>query len=150
MGRLRALAAAVVTCLGADRAAGSKPLPLPPGVCEKVLSIESGGESRTYLAHVPQAYCSSPGKAEAPVMVPNLEPLPVLIAIHGFGAPLGLFTPVFGPFVGPLGFALVQPVGTGRPSSFNGEPRTTTRLNSEDVSLRGRGHFAAGSRGYER
>jgi len=121
MGQSRSLCfrgGAFLALISLNHAIGGKVVPLSQGVCEKVVAIESAGETRTYIAHVPSKFCISSTAEDGHALF--LEPLPVIFAIHGFGAPFGMFTPIFGPFVQLLHFALIQPIGTGRPSSFNG------------------------------
>jgi len=92
---------------------GSKSL--NEGVCQRYLSVQHGGMQRNFIVHAPQQYCRSAAASRK-----QLEPIPIIVAIHGFGAPPGMFTSIFGELIVPMSFILVQPLGTGSPSSFNG------------------------------
>eukprot|EP00614_Pseudopedinella_elastica_P007310 CAMPEP_0172606936 /NCGR_PEP_ID=MMETSP1068-20121228/27148_1 /TAXON_ID=35684 /ORGANISM="Pseudopedinella elastica, Strain CCMP716" /LENGTH=308 /DNA_ID=CAMNT_0013409817 /DNA_START=158 /DNA_END=1085 /DNA_ORIENTATION=+ len=85
---------------------------MPKDVCERSHTIVSNGESRSYLTALPLAYCSKGALA--------MEPIPAVFALHGLGAPPGMFNLVFAEYVAEMGFVLVQPLGSGRPASFNG------------------------------
>ena len=82
--------------------------------CERVRTVDANKETRSYLIMLPTSYCTDSGQ------LLGMPARPVLVALHGLGAPRGLFNPIFGPLVEEHNFFLVQPQGTGRPSSFNG------------------------------
>lgn len=84
------------------------------------------------MVHAPEAYCSDAaannndngnrgeGRRASSSNNADLPPIPLVFALHGFGAPPGMFTSAFAPFVASHQFALVQPLGSGNPKSFNG------------------------------
>jgi poly(3-hydroxybutyrate) depolymerase len=88
---------------------GSKSL--SEGVCQRYLHLQHGGRQRNFIVHAPRPYCGTKS---------GLTSIPLVFALHGFGAPSGMFTPIFGHLIVPLSFVLVQPLGTGSPTSFNG------------------------------
>lgn len=83
------------------------------GVCQRVLRVRHGNLQREFILHAPKPYCGINALSQLP-------PIPLVFALHGYGAPKGMFTSIFSDFVVPLSFVLVQPIGTGRPLSFNG------------------------------
>ena len=94
--------------------------PLPIG-CETVDQMKSNsytfeGSEREYFVHLPPGYCGSPEAQDDPAVK-----LPTIVLLHCFGCTPRITYDAFAPIADAWGFALVIPVGTGSPASWNAE-----------------------------